>query len=143
MATGGRQPCTSDPKFSVIMLLNNNAVTRERLTVARARAGAQQAMATVLGKQASKATLRVLDWQLYSPRVTDVWLWRTEDAHAYHRLMADLRENQFWNRHCRIVETWVGVEETDVENYYREFISTRPDSGVHDPQSGTAMRDVA
>jgi len=137
-----RQACTTEPKFRVVMLLNN-ALARERLTVARARAWAQEVLAPVLRKQASNVTLRIVDLELSSPCVTDVWIWCAKDVHAYQHLLADLRQNRFWYRYCKIVETLVGVDESYAENYYREFIPAWPKSGVHGVQSGTAMRDVA
>ena len=137
-----RQACTAEPKFRVVMLLNN-ALAREHFTVAGARAWAHEALAPVLRKQASNVTLRIMDLELSSPCVTDVWIWSTKDVHAYHHLLADLRENPFWYRYCKIVETLVGVDECYAEHYYREFISAWPKSGVHGVRSGTAMRDVA
>jgi hypothetical protein len=137
-----RQAYTSVPKFTVIMLLKN-AAAWEGLTVARAREWAQEALAPVLRKHASKVTLRFFDVEFYSPRVTDIWIWRTTDVNAYHHLLEDLRENPFWNRYFKVIETLAGVEETYAKNYYRELIPTWPDSGVRDAKSGTMMQDVA
>lgn len=138
-----RQACTAASKFRVVMLLNN-ALARERFTVARARAWTLEALAPVLRRQASNVTLRIVDMEISSHLVTDVWICRTKDVHAYHHLMADLRENWFWHRYCKVVETLVGVDESYAENYYRESIPAWPKSGIHhEVPSGAVVRDVA
>lgn len=137
-----KQACTAEPKFRVVMLLNN-ALAREPFTVVRARAWAQQAIAPVLRKQAANATLHIVDLDVSLPRVSDVWIWCTKDVQAYHHLLADLRESRFWYRYCTIVETLVGVDECYAENYYRELIPAWPKPGAHNVPSGTVMRHVA
>jgi hypothetical protein len=137
-----RQANTFESEFTVFMLLK---IAPEWLgfTLARARELAQEALAPILKKHNSKVSLRYFDAEFYSPRVTDIWIWRARDVHAYHHVLEDLRDNPFWNRYFKVIETLAGVEEAYARKYYRELIPTWPDSGFVEAKFRTMMQDVA
>jgi hypothetical protein len=136
-----RQATVFEPRFTVFMLLKT-APECLGLTGARAREMAQEALSPFLKKHASKVTLSFFDVEFYSARVSDIWIWRAKDVHAYHHLLGDLRQNTFWNRHFKVVEILAGVEEAHARKYYRELIPTWADSGFIDTESRTMMQDV-
>ncbi len=119
--TGDADPV--DFEFTVFMLVRADP-DRSGLAVAFAREWAQEVLAPILQKNASRVTLGYFDLEYDPARITDIWIWRAKDGRAFRHLLADLKEDQFWNSHFRVVELYAGVEEAHARSYYRTLIPT-------------------
>jgi hypothetical protein len=137
-----RQAHTFEYEFTVFMLLRA-APECLGFTIAGIRELARQALTPILRKHASRVALGYFDAEFYSSRVTDIWIWRAKDVHAYHHLLEDLRLNTSWNRHFKIVEIMAGAQEAHARNYYRELIPTWTDPGFANAGFSTMMQHVA
>ncbi|MEV1241467.1 darcynin family protein [Nonomuraea sp. NPDC050022] len=67
---------------------------------------------------------RFYDTEFYSTRVTDIWMWETEDHHAYQLLIDALRETPFWDRYFEVVDLLVGTENGYARTYGLDPVAT-------------------
>jgi hypothetical protein len=77
----------------------------------------------ILHKHHERVRLRFYDVELYTARVTDIWVWDAIDHHSYELLVEDLRETPFWDRYFAIVEILPGVENAYAKNYDRPALA--------------------
>ena len=56
-------------------------------------------------------SMRYLESEGFSARVTDVAMWETNDLLAYQAVVEDLRETQFWDHYFEVVELLACIED--------------------------------
>lgn len=136
------QAGTFKPAFTVFMLVKA-APDWLSFTVAHRRQLTQAQLTPILEKHHLHASLHFLDLELYSTRVTDIWIWRTRDVPGYQHLMQDLRKSPFWNRFFNVVEILAGVDEARGRQYYRELVPTWGDPSCVGAKLAPLMQNVA
>lgn len=108
-------------EFTVFMLVRATPDSRA-VSIADFRESVREQFATVLAKHRCSVSLRFFDLAFSSHRITDIWIWGSHDACAYHLLMQDLRADSRGDPYYRIVETMVGVEDNRARKYYCELL---------------------